>query len=152
MSVESASAIMKSLLPSIQMSPALLDDLMIVLRKTFWKYVDAKYFSKLDPYMTNNALMISFHPFRSVNAGRICVEVICVILSNTYLMGNSQFEVSDLQNDDLILSQLTQGNSRTNVDYTPLCREILNLGKRFFSLDCKVREQLYLGNVVYAFH
>jgi hypothetical protein len=47
---------------------------------------------------------------------------------------------------DLIFSQLTQGNSRTNIDYTPLCLELLNLGKRFFHLDCKVREHLYLGN------
>lgn len=61
-------------------------------------------------------------------------------------MGSSQF-VPEAVDDDLIMSQLTQTAARnsTSADFSPLCREVLNFGKRFFLLDHKVREQLYLG-------
>lgn len=147
MSVESASVIIKSLMPSLQISPTLLDDLMIVLRKTFWKYV---YLIELHwYYWYKYGVYLKFsHLFRSIDAGRICVEVMSVLLSNSSVTGNSELMAAFGSNDDdLILSQYTQGTRNSNADWSPLCREILNLAKRFFSLDCKVREQLYLGSL-----
>jgi len=76
------------------------------------------------------------------------VEIMCVLMSSNKVVSGSEgfSKPASAGEDDLLLTQVSQTlSTRPEVDFSPLCAEMLNLAKRCLELDSPVREQVYLG-------
>lgn len=118
----SASMLVKALSSAFNLSYILLDQLMIILRKTIWKSVEAR---------------------------RTAAKIMVILLSNSRVVGDipySQYSESQRFYMDSQTGQHSVAGSTSQLpDNQPLCMEILTLAKRCFSQQCEVREEMYLG-------
>ncbi|ODM92708.1 Fanconi anemia group I protein, partial [Orchesella cincta] len=117
MDSDSASLIVKALSNAFHLNYMLLDQLMLNLRKTIWKSVEAR---------------------------RTAARIMIILLSNSKVVGDIPFSqysesqrMQDSQGQVLSLGQIP--------DQQPLCMEILTLTKRCFNQQCEIRKELYLG-------
>lgn len=118
----SAPMIVKSLSSAFQLSYILVDQIMLILRKTIWKSVDAR---------------------------KTAAQIMIILLSNSRVVGDvpySQYSESQrFYNDSQNQNPSSSSNGAHIGDNQPVCMEILTLTTRCFSQQCEIKQELYLG-------